>query len=99
MHRIRALMDEVFGDDNFISVINFQTAPYATSNYLAAVVDSLLWYGKAKSIKFRPLFKSKTEVKSIDLYRHALSEDGESRVILSDSEIENGPADSSFRQY
>ena len=26
VHRVRALMDEVFGDDGFISVINFQTA-------------------------------------------------------------------------
>jgi adenine-specific DNA-methyltransferase len=41
VHRVRALMDEVFGDENFISVINFQTAPYATSNYLERAPNDL----------------------------------------------------------
>jgi len=33
VHRVRALMDEVFGDENFVAIIQFQTTPYATSNY------------------------------------------------------------------
>lgn len=99
VHRVRAVMDEVFGDENFISQINFQTAPYATSNYLAAVVDTVLWYGRSKDIKFRPLYKAKTEIKSLDLYRHALSEDGASKKALIGDELENGPADKTFRQY
>ena len=46
VHRVRAVMDEVFGDESFVASIRFQTAPYATSNYLASVLDVILWYSK-----------------------------------------------------
>ena len=99
VHRIRTLMDEVFGNDSFIANINFQTAPYATSNYLPSVVDTILWYSKNGSPKYRNLFKPKSEIKSLDLYRQSLSEDGETRSLLAAEELENGPVDKSFRQY
>ena len=99
VHRVRALMDEVFGEDLFVTIIHFQTAPYATSNYLAAVMDTILWYSKNKMPKYRELFKPKSELKSFDLYRQALSNDGQTRCVLSKDEIENGPKDKLFRQY
>lgn len=99
VHRVRALMDEVFGEDLFVTLIHFQTAPYATSNYLAAVMDTVLWYSKGKMPKYRELFKPKSDLKSFDLYRQALSNDGQTRCILTKYEIENGPKDKSFRQY
>jgi adenine-specific DNA-methyltransferase len=99
VHRIRAVMDEVFGDSNLVAVINFQTAPYATSNYLASVVNVILWYSKSNAPKYRGLFKSKSEIKSLDLYRQALSEDGQTRIILTADETASGPTDRTFRQY
>lgn len=99
VHRVRAVMDEVFGDGCFVANINFQTAPYATSNYLPSVVDTILWYSKNGSPKYRGLFKSKSEIKSLDLYRQALSEDGETRSILTAEETATGPVDKTFRQY
>jgi len=99
VHRVRSLMDEVFGEENFVVAINYQTAPYATSNYLASVLDTILWYSKTKSPKYRGLFKPKSEIKSLDLYRQALSEDGHTRASLSSDEIETGPKDKSYRQY
>ena len=47
VHRVRALMDEVFGDENFISQITFaKTSGYAT-NYLTGICDyiPLVWKG------------------------------------------------------
>ncbi len=99
VHRVRVLLDEVFGEKNFVAEINFQTAPYATSNYLASVVDTILWYSKSGSPKYRGLFKPKSEIKSLGLYRQALSEDGETRSILTPEETALGPTDTSFRQY
>jgi len=99
VHRVRALLDEVFGEDNFVAAINFQTAPYATSNYLPSVINVILWYSKSVEVKYRRLFKLKSEIKSFKLYRQALSEDGHTRINLSQEEIENGPNDHSFRQY
>ncbi|HDH01035.1 MAG TPA: site-specific DNA-methyltransferase, partial [Nitrospirae bacterium] len=99
VHRVRALLDEVFGENRFVAAINFQTAPYATSNYLASVVDMILWYSKSDQLKYRALFKPKSEIKSLNLYRQALSEDGNTRIILDADEIENGHRDDAFRQY
>src|SRR5204863_2005041 len=35
VHRVRALMDEVFGDGNCVSQISFRTSSSATSEHLA----------------------------------------------------------------
>ncbi|UQW77112.1 site-specific DNA-methyltransferase [Pseudomonas avellanae] len=99
VHRVRALMDEVFGEDSFVASIRFQTAPYATSTYLASVLDVILWYSKGTKPKYRELFKPKSDIKSIDLYRQALNQDGYTRINLTASEISGGPKDKSFRQY
>jgi len=57
VHRVRALMDEVFGESNFISTISFQKTSYTTADYLPTLFDLILYYAKdAKSIKFRKIF-------------------------------------------
>ena len=57
VHRVRALVDEVFGEDNFISLIAFNTTSGSTSVYLSNPKDFVLWYSKRKDIlKFRELF-------------------------------------------
>ena len=59
VHRVRALMDEVFGDENFISEIRFLKTTVKSSDYLDSNFDALLWYGKSsKQTKFRkPVFR------------------------------------------
>ena len=54
VHRVRAVMDEVFSESNFIGQISFaKTSGYAT-NFLTGVCDYILWYGKNKqAAKFR----------------------------------------------
>jgi len=60
LHRVRALMDEVFGETNFCSLIAFETTTGQTSAYLAQNNDFLLWYGKdASRTKFRQLTRPK----------------------------------------
>ena len=60
VHRVRAVMDEVFGDDNFISQISFVTTTSQTSKYLPPVSDIILWYSKERDhAKYRTLFASK----------------------------------------
>ena len=60
MHHIRELMDEVFGVENWCSVITFKkTLPLGASG-LPAVSDYLLWYAKDKDrMKFRQLYEPK----------------------------------------
>ncbi len=60
VHRVRALMGEVFGDLNYISLIGFAKTSGSTEEYLGKTTDYLLWYGKDKSrIKYRTIFKRK----------------------------------------
>ena len=61
VHRVRAVMDEVFGEDNFIGLILFKKTGGLTTNFLASIGDYLLWYGKLKpATKFRSLYLQKT---------------------------------------
>jgi adenine-specific DNA-methyltransferase len=60
VHRVRAVMDEVFGDDNFVAQIATKTSGGSTGVYLSGVVDHVLWFAKsAEHTKFRPLFGTK----------------------------------------
>lgn len=60
VHRVRALMDEVFGEDNFVSAINFQTTTGQASDILPRSGDFVLWYGKQRiNLKHRKLFRTK----------------------------------------
>ena len=57
VHRVRGIMDEVFGPDNFVSQINYRSMSPLGQSGLANVYDYLLWYARdKKGIKFRPLF-------------------------------------------
>ena len=60
VHRVRALMDEVFGEENFISLISYAKTTGFSSQHLSSVCDYLIWYGRSKSeIKFRGLVEKK----------------------------------------
>ena len=57
VHRVAAVMDEVFGEDNFISLIGFNTTSGSTSVYLSNPKDFILWYSKSRDLlKFRRLY-------------------------------------------
>jgi adenine-specific DNA-methyltransferase len=54
VHRVRALMDEVFGDENFVSMITFKKSSSATERFLASTSDYIIWFGKqARQLKYR----------------------------------------------
>ena len=48
VHRVRALMDDVFGEDNFISLISIQTTTGFEATYLGNMSDFVVWYAKDK---------------------------------------------------
>ena len=60
VHRVRAVLDEVFGEVNRASTIVFQTTSSQTSDYLATPFDYVLHYAKSlDQLKFRVLFAEK----------------------------------------
>ena len=63
VHRARALMDEVFGEDAHIGMIAFTKGAtgLSASGRMPARLDYLLWYGKSKATpaKYRQLYTLK----------------------------------------
>ncbi|QEI13854.1 site-specific DNA-methyltransferase [Cellvibrio japonicus] len=64
VHRVRAVMDEVFGEENFIVSIVAQKTTGAGSpgelKALPGVADHLIWYArKAEVLKYRQLLREK----------------------------------------
>ncbi|ARU40006.1 site-specific DNA-methyltransferase [Armatimonadetes bacterium Uphvl-Ar1] len=60
VHRVRALMDEVFGEDNFVSQISFIKTTSATSAFLPTTADIILWFSRSKNhLKYRQPFQQK----------------------------------------
>ena len=60
VHRVRCLMDEVFGGANFVGEIIFKTRSTSTRKNLSALNDYILWYSKDIGLlKFRRLYEKK----------------------------------------
>ncbi|HFF2272827.1 site-specific DNA-methyltransferase [Pseudomonas aeruginosa] len=60
VHRVRTLMDEVLGTENFVSSIVFAKTSSSTGDFLGPTFDYLLWYAKRKEmIKYRKVLLKK----------------------------------------
>ncbi|MCY3552374.1 MAG: site-specific DNA-methyltransferase [Candidatus Poribacteria bacterium] len=60
IHRVRCIMDEVFGCENFFSLITFKKTLPLGSSGMAGISDYLIWYAKDKeNIKYKELFEEK----------------------------------------
>ena len=81
VHRVRAVMDEVFGEDNFISIIQVQKTGSQAATLLANTVDFIVWFGKNKEkIKYRQLYSERAVGHvSSDRYDQIEMENGEER--------------------
>ena len=57
LHRVRLLLDEVFGEENFVSMVQVQKTGSQASRLLANTVDFILWYAKTRDrVKYRPCY-------------------------------------------
>lgn len=60
IHHVREILDEVFGHNNFISLISYSTTGGFPSSTLSRAGDYLIWYAKdAQRIKFNALYGEK----------------------------------------
>lgn len=78
VHRIRALLDEVFGEDNFIREIVVAKTAGLGSGYLPASVDFVLWYAKKReAVKVRNLHVEKAAADGSDKIYRKINEFGD----------------------
>jgi adenine-specific DNA-methyltransferase len=60
VHLVRSVLDEVFGGENVVSVIQFTKTSSASSELLPGVVDYVVWCAKdIDAVKYRPLYREK----------------------------------------
>ena len=69
LHRVRSVMDEVFGEENWVSQIFFQKTGGLTPKAISNIGDHLLWYAKKKQmLKYRQLFNYSSQPPDGDSY-------------------------------
>lgn len=60
VHRVRSMLDEIFGSENCAGCIVFAKTSSSTGDFLGPTFDYLLWYAKRKeSMKYRKLLRKK----------------------------------------
>jgi len=60
LHHVHELMSEIFGDNNFISLITVTKTTGAGMSYLDSVADYVVWFGRDRTkTKYRQQFSSK----------------------------------------
>ncbi|MCU1484401.1 MAG: methylase [Actinomycetia bacterium] len=61
VHLVRALLDEVFGAENFVSQITCAKTSTSTGTNLSGTTDYIVWYSRQfEFLKYRPLLAAKT---------------------------------------
>ncbi len=93
LHHVREVMDEVFGAENFSSVIVVQKTGGLGTSGIKSVADYLIWYGKTlEHLKYRQLYKTKAVGVGEGTgarYDQLLSPDGMTRRPLTPQERES----------
>ena len=63
IHRVRSILDEVFGEDNFVSSVLYRTTGGFATKGLSRIGDNILWYAKdISAAKVRSLHTSKSHI-------------------------------------
>ncbi|WP_042693675.1 site-specific DNA-methyltransferase [Azospirillum sp. B506] len=87
VHRVRALMDEVFGDENFVAQIVFRKTTGRGGDLVDATVDFILFYAKNISdVKFRKIYEQRDQFSDQNLRSLALPNGA--RRSLTSSEVD-----------
>lgn len=59
VHRVRAVMEEVFGAENFVAQIQLKKSGGATSEYLSGITDFVCWFAKHRpALKYRSVYQT-----------------------------------------
>lgn len=99
VHRVRALMDEVFGDENIITQVAFKTTTGRAGNFLSEASNYLLWYAKGREYcKYRNLFDDKLDAVTTDQNYTLITDDGR-RFRYGDITSARGSNESDVNEY
>lgn len=94
VHRVRTLMDEVFGDENFVSEIYFTKTTGLGTKGLPSRCDIILWFARNRDrYKYRQLFKDKVSGDiGASQYNWVFGPGGVKRKLKREERLEKGEA-------
>jgi adenine-specific DNA-methyltransferase len=101
VHLVRALMDEVFGADAFMSQVAVvkTTGVMASTGRMTSQLDYLLWYAKnTGAAKFRELFQERSEANDMSFSRLMLP-DGSERSMTKAERSGSQPVPEGARRF
>ena len=98
VHLVRAVLDEVFGSENYCAQIVFRKTTGKGSALLDNTYDGLLWYGRDRvNVKYRTLYQPRSIEDDYNLRRLEMP-DG-SRRSMTDEEARTGSLPPGARAY
>lgn len=100
VHLVRTLMDEIFGAENFMTMIAFTKAAggLQSATRVGAIIDYIIWYAKdADKVKYRAIYEPKNDPIEAGYTKIELA-DG-SRRSLTKEEKEGAPPPKGCRHY
>jgi adenine-specific DNA-methyltransferase len=101
VHRARALLDEIFGDDNFVSQISFEKTSGFGSQFLENTCDYILWFAKdKKQLKYRSLLLDKVPLaEGGSTYTNVMYADGREERLTKEQKENLGKLPSDARLF
>ena len=99
VHRVRALLDEVFNEENFVSQIAFRKTTGKASAALDNTCDYIIWFAKDRGhLKYRPGFEARSHVEDMNV-RFIETMDGVRRSMTKDEAMGLVPLPEGARAY
>lgn len=88
IHLVRNLLQEVFGENNFVSLITVVKTSAQEADTLSNVCDYVIWYAKDKSkLKYKKIWLEKTEEDSGVAEYNRIEIDGYERRLMTREEV------------
>jgi len=85
VHHVRAVLQDVFGKDNFAGMITFRKTSSLTAGLLSQNADYLLWYARDRAkLKYRQLFVEKGADSDLSFYAYLELPTGERHRLTAD---------------
>ena len=80
VHYVKMIMEEVFGRENFVGLIQFRKTSKTTDNTMPVICDYIVWYAKdIKNIKYNKMYTKKPLPIGDPNYRFVELKDGTRR--------------------
>jgi len=88
VHHVREIMDEVFGLNNFVSIITLRKSGSQTTEFIPSICDYIIWYtNDISNTKYNRLFIKKSFGLNETEFNQAINEKNETRSLAYEEKV------------